>query len=68
MGRGRRGLAEMQKHPEAGTAAAGRGAFLTEHGDPKLRARGRGEGAGQGSPSHLLIRLQPEARAGFWGK
>ena len=55
MGRGREGLAEMQKHPGAGKAAAGR-APLPERGDPKARAWGRGRGA------------PLEARAGFWGK
>lgn len=50
VGRGRRGLAEMQKHPEAGTAAAGRGPSLTERGDPKVWARGREEGRGRGAP------------------
>ena len=55
-GQGEESLAEMQKHPEAGKAAAGRGPSLTELSDPKAQARGRGRGA------------PPEARAGFWGK
>ena len=41
VGRGRRGLAEMKKHPEAAKPAAG-GASLAERGDPKVRARGWG--------------------------
>lgn len=48
VGRGRRGLAEMQKHPEAAKATAG-GASLTEHGDPKVRAWGWGR-VGRGAP------------------
>lgn len=48
VGRRRRGLAEMQKHPEAAKAAAG-GASLTEHGDPKVWARGWGR-VGRGAP------------------